>query len=127
MKTFLHWLLVIVPVIVVAPPAITKLIGAPGAEKLFSQLEMEPVGRILIGLIELLCVLLLLIPHFAIYGAILCLGVMVGAVIAHTTVLGFGGSMLGFFFSGLLAAVSCLGLIYLRRDQVALVRSMFET
>ena len=55
---------------------------------LFTQLGMEPHGRIIIGFTEITSALLLLSPQAA-TGALVALGVMLGAIIAHTTVLGF--------------------------------------
>lgn len=64
-----------------------KFLGNPGDAALFAQLGMEPHGRILVGIIELVAGLLLLSPYAA-SGALLTVSVMLGALIAHATFLG---------------------------------------
>ncbi len=49
---------------------------------------MEPFGRLLIGSIEPLCAVALATNVLAAPGALLAIGTMLGAVIAHLTVLG---------------------------------------
>lgn len=120
------WVLQIIPAVIFGRAAFYKLTGAAGSRALFASLEMEPTGRVLIGVLELSCAIFLLIPSLSSYGAILGLGIMIGAAIGHVTVIGFGGAFLTLFLSGNLAAVCCLALIYLRREEVPVVRSMFE-
>ena len=55
---------------------------------LFTELGMEPHGRVIIGIIEIAAGLLLMSPQAA-AGAMLAISVMCGALIAHVTVLGF--------------------------------------
>lgn len=55
---------------------------------IFDMLGMEPWGRIGSGIAELASVILLMTPRYYIYGAILSLGVICGALISHLTVLG---------------------------------------
>jgi hypothetical protein len=43
----------------------------------------EPYGRFLIGTVELIAAVLLLIPRFQIYGAIITIGVLSGALFFH--------------------------------------------
>tara|TARA_B100001123_G_scaffold389167_1_gene465688 strand:- start:1003 stop:1389 length:387 start_codon:yes stop_codon:yes gene_type:complete len=126
MKQMIYWILVIVPVTIMGQAAYFKWNGEPEIIENFKKLGMEPEGRGLIAIIELICVVLLLFPRLSIYGAILCLGIMVGAIIAHTTVIGFAEDRWQWFLWGLLSGVCCCGVIYMRRDQVPLIRSMFE-
>lgn len=65
-----------------------KLSMNPHDVEIFTKLEMEPHGRIIIGFIELASGLLLLSPQAAL-GGLFGVGVMSGAIIAHATVLGF--------------------------------------
>jgi putative oxidoreductase len=67
--------------------SVTKLVGEPGSIEVFTKLGMEPTGRYLIGFIEFSAAALLLSP-FAAIGALLSVGVMCGAIIAHATSLG---------------------------------------
>lgn len=55
---------------------------------IFTKVGMEPWGRILVGVLELIAGILLIIPVTAWVGASLALGLMVGAIGMHLTVLG---------------------------------------
>lgn len=121
-----NWVLRIVPAIIVGRAAWMKFASVAGPVKMFETLHMEPGGRLLIGLIEALCVVLLLSPRLSGWGAILCLGVMSGAVIAHTTVLGFSGAAGMLFMMALISGAASIALIYRLRHQVPFIRNMFE-
>ncbi len=55
---------------------------------IFTKLGMEPQGRVIIAIIETLSGIFMLTTILPAVGALLALGVMLGAIIAHTTVLG---------------------------------------
>jgi len=102
--------------------ATMKFIGDPGSVAIFAVLDMEPTGRYLIGSIELVAALLLLSP-FAASGAVLVVGVMCGAIIAHVTHLGLvvnddGGMLVGMLMMVLLSASFVL---YSRRREIPFV------
>jgi len=65
-----------------------KFSGAEESVYIFSKLGMEPWGRIGTGIIELIASILLLIPRTIVFGAVLGLGVMSGALLFHLTRLG---------------------------------------
>lgn len=83
------WILQFICIIILLPEAWGKLSSQAGSMQLFAALGMEPTGRYLIGLIELLSCILLLIGRFSAVGAFLALATMLGAIIAHVTVLGY--------------------------------------
>ena len=87
MTGWLQWIFRLVAAGILLPVAYLKLTGGEIDVMLFGMLGMEPHGRITIGSIELVAALLLLSPQAAI-GALLAVGVMFGAIIAHLTVLG---------------------------------------
>ena len=122
-----NWLLRLIPAVIVGRAAWMKFSGGTDVSMMFGSLGMEPGGRYLIGLIESLCVVLLLSPRISAWGGLLCLGVMIGAIIAHTTVIGFDGSMARLFGMALLAAGCSLAIIYRLRSQLPFIRDMFET
>lgn len=126
MTRLVNWVLRLIPTLIVGQAAWMKFANDPQTSKLFEALDMEPGGRVLIGLIEALCVVLLLSPRLSSWGAILCLGVMSGAIIAHTTVLGFSGSAGLLFGMAIVSGAASLALIYRLRRQVPFIRSMFE-
>lgn len=65
-----------------------KFTGAPESRFIFTTLGVEPWGRIGTGLMELLAVGLLLWSRSAVLGALLSLGLMVGALASHLIKLG---------------------------------------
>lgn len=65
-----------------------KFTGAPEARYIFTTLHVEPWGRIGTGVVELVVGVLLLIPRTAALGAIGALGLMIGAIMSHLTILG---------------------------------------
>ncbi len=65
-----------------------KFTGAPESRFIFQTLGIEPWGRIGTGVLELAAVILLLTPRTAVYGAVLALGLMGGAIFSHLTKLG---------------------------------------
>ncbi len=103
-----------------------KFFGDPASIAVFEQLEMEPVGRFLIAFIEMAAALLLISP-FAVAGAALAFSVMCGAIIAHTTRLGFvvnedSGLLAGLLFVVLIC--SCF-VLFSRRKEIPLVADTF--
>ena len=120
------FILRLIPALILAWPAYSKLTGETTESQLFMALGMEPLGRILIGLLEATAVILLLLPASSPYGAVLALGVMCGAVIAHLTVLGVSGQALLFFCLALVNTVACLIIIYQNRSKLPIVCKMFD-
>lgn len=68
--------------------SVTKFLSTPGNVFIFTEIGMEPVGRYLIAIIELCAALALLTKSFPALGALLAIGTMCGAAIAHATFLG---------------------------------------
>lgn len=82
-----------------------KLGGAEESVALFSELGVEPFGRIGLGIGELVAAILILVPATRAIGAVVVVGMMVGALGAHATVLGFEGDR------GSLAAMAVVALV----------------
>lgn len=57
-----------------------KLLGMPVAAETLEQLGWPPRHVLLIGVIELVCVILYMIPRTAIFGAVLTTGLLGGAM-----------------------------------------------
>jgi len=103
-----------------------KFSSAPESVAVFKQLGMEPPGRYLIGSLESIAALLVLLPLTAPWGAILAWGLMTGAIIAHSSQLGWtGGNLpLGAMAAGIwLASVV---VIFLERRRLPFLRHMLE-
>lgn len=96
-----------------------KFTAAAESVYIFSKLGMEPYGRIATGIFELVAVVLILMPRTTIFGALLGLGLMIGAVVSHIFVLGIEvqndrGTL---FMLALLVLISCAVLIYKNKSK----------
>ncbi len=105
-----------------------KFTGAPEAVALFTKLGVEPFGRIGLGIIELITVVLLLVPRTAAIGSAVTLGLMVGAIGSHLTKLGIevegdGGALFGM---ALIAFAAGGTATWIRRDQLPILGAYFR-
>lgn len=97
------WIGRIVVAIILFQTLFFKFTGAEESKYIFSTLmgpELEAVGRIGSGIIELVAVIFLLIPSKAWLGAIIALATISGAIMSHLTMLGIvvkddGGLLFG--------------------------------
>lgn len=108
------WLLPVVVAAILVQTLYFKFTAAPESVYVFSQLGIEPFGRIATGILELIAAILILVPRTTMLGALLGLGLMSGAIVSHLFVLGIevqndGGTL---FTLAFLVFVSCLILIY---------------
>jgi len=87
--------------------------------RLFTELGMEPWGRIGTGVMELVASALILYPRTTGFGAGMGAGLMAGAIFFHVTKLGikFDGDY-GLFTMAVIAFVCCFILLIVYRDQV---------
>ena len=65
-----------------------KFTGAPESVHIFATLGVEPWGRLASGVAELVAAILLLTTRWNWLGAALAIGIMLGALGTHLTVLG---------------------------------------
>ncbi len=119
----ISWFLQLCIIVLLAPAAYFKLTGHEGSIELFSRLEMEPTGRYVIGFLEAAACALLLTQNSAVHGAILSLGIMIGAVIAHFSKIGFGDM---FDYSSLILVLCSSAIIFLRRKQIRSISRMLN-
>ena len=119
----ISWILQLCIITMLAPAAYFKLTGHEGAIDLFTMLGMEPTGRYIIGFLEATACVLLLTPNSAVHGAILSLGIMIGAVIAHFSKIGFGDM---FDYSSIALVICSSAIIYLRRKQINSIARMLN-
>lgn len=106
-----------------------KFSGAEESVWIFSQLGLEPFGRIASGVAELICALLLIFPKTAWIGAILGIGVMGGAILSHLFVLGIqvkgdGGLLFGL---AVLVLLCCAGTLWFTREDLRNFLSKLKT
>lgn len=104
-----------------------KFTGHPQSVQIFTELGMEPWGRIGIGVGELIASALILFPRTIGLGAALGAGLMAGAIFFHLTKLGIevdGDS--GLFNMGLIVFVCCLILLWRYRSQVPVLNKIIK-
>ena len=65
-----------------------KFTAHPDSVYIFSQVGLEPIGRIGIGILELICAILILFPKTMWAGALLTVGIISGAILMHLTQIG---------------------------------------
>lgn len=119
-KSIAIWLLKLIAAIILLQTLFFKFSAAPVSVYIFSELGMEPWGRIGTGILELIASVLLLIPATTLYGAILSLGLMSGAVFFHLTKLGIevqndSGKL---FMMALIVIAICIFLIETERKKL---------
>jgi putative oxidoreductase len=120
-QTILSWVLQLAAAVIMGQTLFFKFTGAPEPIYIFTTLGAEPYGRWLAGTSELVAVVLLLWPAMAGAGALLGMGVMSGALLAHLTtklgieVLGDGGLL---FYLGVGVWVACAVIVLIRRHQL---------
>lgn len=118
------WLLRLVAAGIMLQTLYFKFTASPESVYIFSQVGMEPWGRILVGIFELVASILILIPRTTAYGALIGMGVMTGALFMHLTRLGIEvqGDSGQLFIYALLVLCSCLTLAYWYRGSLSGIR-----
>jgi uncharacterized membrane protein YphA (DoxX/SURF4 family) len=124
----LSWSVRIATAVILFQTLFFKFTGAEESVYIFSTLGVEPWGRIGSGVAELVAALLLLIPATAPFGALLTMGLMVGAIGSHLTLLGIevrgdGGLLFGLAVA---AFVGSAIVLLIRRAQVPLLARLIE-
>lgn len=125
-KRIASWIGQLIAVAIMGQTLFFKFTGHAESVQLFTELEMEPTGRYLIGALELVACLLLLIPSSVVYGALLGAGLMSGAIIGHITRLGWAGDRLSLGLSAIAALTACSAVLFLRRKEIPLVKSVLK-
>ncbi len=97
-----------------------KFTAAEESVYIFSAVGIEPWGRIGTGIAEMIAAMLLLVPSTVIWGALLGIGIMLGAVATHIFILGIevrndGGQL---FIYALLVLMACATLVFLHKQQL---------
>ncbi len=121
------WILQIVVALILIQTLYFKFTGAPESVYIFSTLGLEPAGRIGSGVAELIAAILLLIPGLAVYGGLITMGVLAGAILSHLTKLGIevqgdGGLLFGL---ALTCFVGGAVITWLHRRELPLIGGRF--
>lgn len=119
MKKIFSWLLRIAAAVILLQTLYFKFSAQPESVVLFTKLGIEPWGRIGTGVAELITAILLLIPSTIFIGALLGIGLMTGAIVAHLTIIGIesngdGGQL---FMLAVMVMVCCIIILLLHKQQ----------
>lgn len=119
-SAILLWILRLVPAILLLQTLFFKFTASEESVYIFTELGVEPWGRILSGIVELIAAILLLIPSLSGIGALAGVAVMAGAVLSHITKLGIevknDGGLL--FILALVILVTCSILVFIHKSQL---------
>lgn len=120
LRNIIDWALRIAAAVILLQTLYFKFTGHPESVELFSKLGVEPWGRIGTGVIELIAAALLLIPSTVVFGALLGIGLMLGAIASHLLVIGIesqgdGGQLFGL---ALIVLASCVVVAFLHKSQI---------
>jgi hypothetical protein len=124
----LSWVLQLTVAGILLQTLFFKFTGAEESVYIFTTLGAEPWGRIGSGVVELLAAVLLLVPSTVPFGALLTIGLMVGAIGSHLTVLGIeikGDGGLLFALAVIAFAGSAIVLL-IRRAQIPMLARLLE-
>lgn len=119
-KTYLNWAARLLAALILFQTLFFKFTGAEESVYIFSVVGMEPWGRIGVGVMELIASILLIVTSTAWVGAGLALGLMLGAIGMHLTLLGIevqgdGGYL---FFLALVVALCSLYVLWVNKDRI---------
>src|SRR5262252_180280 len=121
--TIIAWICRVTAAVILLQTLFFKFTAAPESVYIFTKVGLEPWGRIGSGVAELIAAILILIPLTTWLGAGLALGVMIGAIFSHLTVLGLvvmddGGLLFGL---ALAVAVCSILLLFIQRRRLPLI------
>ena len=119
MKKYIERITSLVAAVILLQTLYFKFTGAPESVYIFSQLGVEPYGRIGLGIVELITAVLLIIKRTSFVGALMGVGIMSGAILSHLFVLGIvvqddGGTLFGL---AILVFTMCLITAILQKDK----------
>lgn len=104
-----------------------KFTGAAESVYIFSTLGIEPWGRIALGTLEFLSIILLWISKTTVYALMLIFGMMLGAIASHLFILGIeimgdGGEL---FILGIVTWLASAVLLFTIREEIKAIGIKF--
>ena len=88
---WIGWILSILPVLLLLMSAAMKLIGPKQVLEGFAKLDWDEGFALSLGIIELCCTLIYLLPRTAVLGAVLLTGYFGGAIATHMRLVDYTG------------------------------------
>lgn len=97
-----------------------KFTGSAESMYIFKTVGMEPWGRWLVGIMELVACVFILIPKTAWIGGVLAVGLMLGAIGMHLTILGIEvmGDKGQLFYYALIVFLCGLYVVFSNKDKI---------
>ncbi|PSR08956.1 MAG: DoxX family protein [Candidatus Arcticimaribacter sp.] len=120
MKNYLSLALRIIVAVILLQTLRFKFLAHPDSVYIFTQVGMEPWGRIGIGVLELIASILLFLPKKIWMGAGLASGLMAGAVMMHLTMIGIevkgdGGAL---FYTAIATLILSLMILWGKKKDI---------
>jgi hypothetical protein len=119
------WILRGIAAVILLQTLFFKFTGAKESVYIFTTLGMEPWGRIGSGVAELIASVLLLLPQTVVFGAMMSLGVISGAIFFHLTKLGIALPLVDdhgeLFALALVVFVCSVAVLIMHRQELPLV------
>lgn len=112
-NTINSWVLRLIIAIIFIQTLYFKFTAHPDSVYIFSELGVEPYGRVGLGIIELITAVLLMVNSTKIIAIFLSIGIIIGAIGSHilvigTSVQGDGGGLFALAWVVLLAGIVLL-------------------
>lgn len=115
--TVVYWIARLLAAVIMLQTLFFKFTASAESVYIFTTVGMEPWGRIGVGVMELMAAILIVVPATAWLGAGLALGLMVGALGMHLTLLGIEVQGDHGYLFGLALAVTLCSLYVLIHDK----------
>ncbi|MEB2777933.1 DoxX family protein [Algoriphagus sp. D3-2-R+10] len=118
--TILSWVLRLLASGILLQTLYFKFGAHPDSVALFSQLGVEPIGRIGLGIAELITAILIVVPKTTAVGAITGVFLMLGAIFSHVFIIGieFRGDGGALFSLAITCFLACLILCVILKNQI---------
>jgi len=116
-KKVFFWGIRIIPTLILWQTLYFKFNGTEESIYIFTTMGLEPWGRYLTGIGELIAGLAIIIPRYSWKGAVLAAGLMAGAIFSHLTTLGIVVLDDGGYLFGLAITVLIFSLIILYSEK----------
>ncbi|MFK2821023.1 DoxX family protein [Flavobacteriaceae sp. LMIT009] len=128
MKKYLPLALRLIVAIILIQTLRFKFTAHPDSVYIFETVGLEPIGRIGIGILELIAGILLLIPRTVWAGATLTLGLIAGAIFLHLTKLGIevqndGGIL---FITAVVTFVLAAIILFIHKKEIPIIDQKFN-
>jgi uncharacterized membrane protein YphA (DoxX/SURF4 family) len=132
MKKYIPFIIRLAVAVILIQTLRFKLTAHPDSVAIFTEVGLEPFGRIGIGIAELIAGILIVIPRTAWLGAVLTLGIIGGAIFMHLTTLGIevpfdgkpdGGTL--FITANVVFVLSAITL-WLQRTKIPFIGEKFQ-